>query len=139
MCAIDSTGKFIKVFNAMTMCCLHSLKRGMRMCAITNACFSARNDCLAVSSSTGTVHLYPFEKLSVENSAIVEGKELGTSLGVFRGFKSYLPDVLSLPTSSMKLHLSDKLECSWTAKQSSLLGPVSVLGKKNQLVLSPHK
>jgi len=129
---IEFSGKFIKIFDTLTASCLHSLKRGIKSCVITNACFSANNDCLAVSSNTNTIHLYPFEKLSTENSVILKDKELITS--VFKGFSSYLPDMLVLPTSTMKLHLADKLECPWIAKEGSLLGPIAVFNMKHTLV-----
>lgn len=104
-------------------------------CCISNACFSTANDCLVVSSNTGTVHLFTFETLTTRSSEVLKNKELIASFNMFKGFKSYLPDMLSLPTSSMKLHLADKLECSWVAKEGTLLGPVAVFNNNHQLVI----
>lgn len=55
-------------------------------------------------------------------------------LDLLRGFKSYLPDAILLPKSSMKLHLQNELECNWVVKEGSMVGPMVAFGKFNHVV-----
>lgn len=132
----DSTGRLIKIYDPITMTCLHSFKRGIKSSTISNLCFNFSNDCLAASSSTGTIHLYPFANLASGNSEVICKKsQLLSGFNILTDIKSYLPEALSLPKSLMKLHLQNKLECNCGA-EGSLVGPMTVFDSKNKLVFS---
>jgi len=134
---VDNTGRFIKIFDTLNSNCLYSFKRGIKHCAVTNACFSLSGEYLAVSSSTNTIHVFQLEANSLSVSMQV-GNSPSKPRGGFHfidDFKSYFTDVLSFTTSSMRLHLSEKMECSWVAKEGTMTGPMSVFNKKNKLVI----
>jgi hypothetical protein len=135
---VDSTGRFIKVFDTLNSSCLYSFKRGIKHCTVANACFSLSGEYLAVSSSTNTIHVFQLEANSLGVSMQVDKNSFKSKggLNLIDNFKSYFTDVLSLTTSSMRLHLSEKMGCSWVAKEGTMSGPMVVFNKKNKLVIS---
>lgn len=135
----DITGRFIKIFDTLTFVCLHSFKRGLNPCTIASTSFSADGKYLAVSGSSDTVHVFELEAGSLGMSLQLESDSFREKKGLhlLDSFKSYFTDVLSLASSSMKLHLKGELGCSWVAKEGTLAGPMAAFGRKNKLV-TPH-
>jgi len=140
VCAVDNTGCYIKIFDALNYTCLYSFKRGIKGCLISNASFDLQNTFLSVASSLGTIHFFPLKpSTSVstsasppldKSSAIVEsGKKFFTDL------KSYLPDAIGLPKSTAKLHLKESDSCNWTAKESSMVGPMVIFAKEKSKIV----
>lgn len=87
----------------------------MRACAISSSAFDAGEQFLAVSSSTGTVHVF----------AIGDKEENG----LFGGFANYLSHSLALSKSIARLHLSNS-ECKWTTKGSTFVGPMVTFSRE---------
>eukprot|EP00826_Nyctotherus_ovalis_P056797 TRINITY_DN7737_c0_g2_i8.p1 TRINITY_DN7737_c0_g2~~TRINITY_DN7737_c0_g2_i8.p1 ORF type:complete len:194 (+),score=32.25 TRINITY_DN7737_c0_g2_i8:724-1305(+) len=87
----------------------------MRACTISSSVFDMGEQYLAVSSSTGTVHVF----------AIGDTEESG----LFGGFANYLSHSLTLSKSIARLHLSDS-ECKWTTKGSAFVGPMVTFSRE---------
>jgi len=87
---------------------------------ISSATFDLTGEYLGISSNTGTVHLF-----SLRGS--VQSKTEGSNVKSF----------FSLEKSVAKLHLQEKMGCSWTTKESSLVGPmISFSRAKGKFVIS---
>ena len=137
ICAVDSTGSYIKVFDVVSSACLYSFKRGMKACTISNVSFDPISTYLAVSSSAGTVHLFSLKPGTMSGSSAISqpSKLVETGFKLFQDLKSYLPHAITLPTSTARLHLKEQIGCNWTAKEGSFVGPMVVFSKdKNKLV-----
>lgn len=120
MSAIDSTGRYIKIFDPKTSSCVYSFKRGLKICAISNSTFDPTGLYFAMSSNTDTVHV--FSILPTNSQIASDNNFMSTGIKLFNNFRSYLPYSFSSSKSVVKLHLSS-FECKWTTKESSLKGP----------------
>ena len=92
---------------------------------------------MIVSSNSGTIHIFPL-KIDSMNTSMIVGKNKFSNdekgLSIVRNLKSYLKDIITLPTSTMKLHLQERIGCNWVAKEGTLMGPIAVFSKKGKLV-----
>lgn len=132
--AIENTGRHIKVFDTTYFTCLYEFKRGIKICTISNVNFDNASNYLGVSSNTGTVHLF---FLSVPDAEDTEKKQELAGKKVESKFLDNLKTFFKLETSAAKLHLQQKMGCSWTTKESNLIGPmVSFAKEKGKFVFS---
>ena len=133
----ESTGRYIKIYNLETFACLHSFKRGIAFCTISNSTFDVTDTYYVVSSSNGTVHIFSLE-LPLTKDDLSEHYLMNAGAKLFNNFKTYLPCALSFTSSVAKLHL-DESECKWITKESTFVGPIATFfGDSSKLVLNNY-
>ena len=90
------------MFFRSNLSCLYEFTRGIKTCQISNVCFDTSAEYLAVSSNTGTIHLFSLTKTS-SNEA--EKKEEKTDKKQEKQFLEGIRTLFFFPTSAAKLQI----------------------------------